>query len=173
MSAIDILREKGLKKSAQRISIINILLDKQIPLTESDIEVEMGDMYDRITFYRTIQTLLEKGVIHRITIDSTTVKYALNTAQSHSHIHFYCKMCHAVTCFKEIPIEIVFDVLVLVIGGIISLRAKDNFQKRYWGAISFCIGLVFLWENAGWLTIVSETPAYRFSDLLNMEKMLK
>ena len=79
MSAIDILREKGLKKSAQRISIINILLDKQIPLTESDIEVEMGDMYDRITFYRTIQTLLEKGVIHRITIDSTTVKYALNT----------------------------------------------------------------------------------------------
>ena len=71
------------------------------------------------------------------------------------------------------PIEIVFDVLVLVIGGIISLRAKDNFQKRYWGAISFCIGLVFLWENAGWLTIVSETPAYRFSDLLNMEKMLK
>ena len=105
MSAIDILREKGLKKSAQRISIINILLDKQIPLTESDIEVEMGDMYDRITFYRTIQTLLEKGVIHRITIDSTTVKYALNTAQSHSHIHFYCKMCHAVTCFKEIPLQ--------------------------------------------------------------------
>lgn len=80
MSAIDILREKGLKKSAQRISIINILLDKQIPLTESDIKAEMGDMYDRITFYRTIQTLLEKGVIHRITIDSTTVKYALNTA---------------------------------------------------------------------------------------------
>lgn len=70
-------------------------------------------------------------------------------------------------------IEIVFDMLVLVIGGIIALRAKDNFQKRYWGAISFCIGLVFLWENAGWLTIVSETPAYRFSDLLNMEKMLK
>lgn len=54
MSAIDILREKGLKKSAQRISIINILLDKQIPLTESDIKAEMGDMYDRITFYRTI-----------------------------------------------------------------------------------------------------------------------
>lgn len=70
-------------------------------------------------------------------------------------------------------IEIVFDMLVLVIGGIIALGAKDNFQKRYWGVISFCIGLVFLWENVGWLTIVSETPAYRFSDLLNMEKMLK
>lgn len=70
-------------------------------------------------------------------------------------------------------IEIVFDMLVLVIGGFIALGAKDNFQKRYWGVMSFCIGLVFLWENVGWLTIVSETPAYRFSDLLNMEKMLK
>ena len=61
MSAIDILREKGLKKSAQRISIINILLDKQIPLTESDIKAEMGDMYDRITFYRTNTNTVGKG----------------------------------------------------------------------------------------------------------------
>lgn len=38
MSAIDILREKGLKKSAQRIAIISILLDKRFPLTESDIK---------------------------------------------------------------------------------------------------------------------------------------
>ena len=34
MSAIDILREKGLKKSAQRIAIISILLDKRFPLTD-------------------------------------------------------------------------------------------------------------------------------------------
>lgn len=105
MSAIDILRGKGLKKSAQRIAIINILQDKQIPLTESDIKLEMGDMYDRITFYRTIQVLLENNIIHRITIDNVTVKYALNNAQNHSHIHFFCKTCHSVTCLKDIPLQ--------------------------------------------------------------------
>ena len=105
MSAIDILKEKGLKKSAQRIAIISILLDKQIPLTESDIKAEMGDMYDRITFYRTIQTLLETNIIHRITVDNITVKYALNNAKSHSHIHFYCKVCHSVTCLEDIPLQ--------------------------------------------------------------------
>lgn len=105
MSAIDILRGKGLKKSAQRIAIIKILLDKQIPLTESDIKVEMGDMYDRITFYRTIQVLLENHIIHRITIDNVTVKYALNNTQYHSHIHFFCKICHSVTCLKDIPLQ--------------------------------------------------------------------
>ena len=105
MNAIDILREKGLKKSAQRIAIISILLDKRIPLAESNIKEEMGDMYDRITFYRTIQTLLETNVIHRITIDNTTVKYALNNAKNYSHIHFYCKSCHSVTCFEDIPLQ--------------------------------------------------------------------
>ena len=105
MSAIDILRGKGLKKSAQRIAIISILLDKQIPLTESNIKEEMGDMYDRVTFYRTIQTLLENNIIHRITIDNVTVKYALNNSQNHSHIHFYCKICHSVTCFEDIPLQ--------------------------------------------------------------------
>lgn len=33
--------------------------------------------------------------------------------------------------------------------------------------------MVFMWENIGWLTIVTETPEYRFTDLLNIEKMLK
>ena len=105
MSAIDILREKGLKKSAQRIAIISILLDKRFPLTESDIKEEMGDMYDRITFYRTIQTLLEANIIHRITIDNVTARYALNNSPNHSHIHFYCKICHSVTCFEDIPLQ--------------------------------------------------------------------
>lgn len=72
-----------------------------------------------------------------------------------------------------LSVEIAFDLLVLIIGGILAVRAKDNLQKRYWGIIAFCIGLVFLWENIGWLRIVSETPAYRFTDLLSMEKMLK
>ena len=94
MSAIDILREKGLKKSAQRIAIISILLDKRFPLTESDI-----------TFYRTIQTLLEANIIHRITIDNVTARYALNNSPNHSHIHFYCKICHSVTCFEDIPLQ--------------------------------------------------------------------
>ncbi len=105
MSAIDILREKGLKKSAQRIAIISILQDKQIPLTESDIKEEMGDMYDRITFYRTMQVLLENDIIHRITVDNVTVKYALNNAKNHNHIHFYCKICHSVICFEDIPLQ--------------------------------------------------------------------
>ncbi len=72
-----------------------------------------------------------------------------------------------------LSIEIAFDLLTLLIGCLLVFRAKDNHLKRYWGLIAAGIGLVFLWENIGWLTIVTETPTYRFTDLLSIEKMLK
>lgn len=72
-----------------------------------------------------------------------------------------------------LSIEIAFDLLTFLIGGLLVFRAKDNLLKRYWGLIAAGIGLVFLWENIGWLTIVAETPAYRFTELLSIEKMLK
>ncbi|MDR1370172.1 MAG: transcriptional repressor [Dysgonamonadaceae bacterium] len=106
MNIVDILRNKGLKKTIQRVMLINILQKSDVSLTENEIKSEMGDLYDRITFYRTVQTLLEAGIIHRITVDNITVKYALNHLdQEHSgnHIHFFCRVCHSVTCLEDVP----------------------------------------------------------------------
>lgn len=102
MNASDILKSKGIKKSAQRIAIINILQQCYIPMAESEIKDKLGDIYDRITFYRTIQTLLSAGIIHRVVIDNLTVKYAFNEEQDHDHVHFFCKVCGEVTCWRDI-----------------------------------------------------------------------
>ncbi|MDR2954293.1 MAG: transcriptional repressor [Prevotella sp.] len=102
MNAIELLKSKGLKKTAQRIIFINILQKNVVALTEDDIKHEMGDLYDRITFYRTIQTLLDSDLIHRITIDNRTIKYALNEVSLYgkNHSHFFCKKCCGVTCIE-------------------------------------------------------------------------
>jgi Fur family ferric uptake transcriptional regulator len=105
MNAIDILKNKGLKKTAQRVMLINLLQKTGISLTEGEIKSEMGDLYDRITFYRTVQTLLDANIIHRITVDNITVKYALNHSDEQhtgNHIHFFCKQCHSVTCLENV-----------------------------------------------------------------------
>ena len=106
MNAIELLKSKGLKKTAQRIMLINLLKNNKIALTEEDIKSKMGDLYDRITFYRTIQTLLNSDLIHSITIDNKTVKYALNDMSLHgsNHGHFFCKKCHQITCLGNLPI---------------------------------------------------------------------
>ena len=105
MDAVEMLRSKGLKKTAQRIVLINILQRKNIALTESDIKSEMGELYDRITFYRTVQTLIDATVIHRIIVDNKMVKYALSdtVSENKNHSHFFCKKCHSVTCLENIP----------------------------------------------------------------------
>ena len=107
MNASEILKHNGLKKSAQRIAVINILQKHIIPLSEDEIKEEMGEIYDRVTFYRTIQALCNAKIIHRIIVDKTCVEYALNTEEDahHSHIHFYCTVCHSVTCLKNTPIK--------------------------------------------------------------------
>lgn len=108
MNAIELLKSKGLKKTAQRIMLINILQKAPIALTESDVKLEMGDLYDRITFYRTVQILLDADIIHRITVDNTIIKYALNTLhttrQEMDHAHFFCKNCHSVICIGDMPL---------------------------------------------------------------------
>lgn len=103
MNAIELLKSKGLKKTAQRVMLINILQKQAVALTEDDIKREMGDLYDRITFYRTVQTLLDADLIHRITVDNKTIKYALNEICSHgkNHFHFFCKKCYSVTCLED------------------------------------------------------------------------
>lgn len=72
-----------------------------------------------------------------------------------------------------LSVELFFDLVACILGGILICHAGDNYPKLYWGIIALCIGMVFMWENIGWLTIVTETPEYRFTDLLNIEKMLK
>ncbi len=106
MNATDILKGKGLKKSAQRVAVINILQKSMTPMTEDEIKTEMGEMYDRVTFYRTMQALCSAEIVHRIVIDNTTLEYALNTAEkgNRSHVHFFCISCHSAICLKDVPV---------------------------------------------------------------------
>ena len=70
----------------------------------------------------------------------------------------------------HLSIELTLDLIALIIGIILIIRAKDNYPKLYWGIIATGIGIMFSWENIGWLTIVTDTPEYNFTELLNIEK---
>lgn len=111
MTSAEILLLHHLRKTPSRLAIVQHLLVSDFPQSESEIHVKMQDAYDRITFYRSIQTLMEAGVVHRIVADNTTVRYALNQCSQHlhehhnDHVHFYCKQCGRVECLKEVAIQ--------------------------------------------------------------------
>ena len=109
MNASEILKHHEVKKTLARIAIINALQTQKYPLSENDIKEFMSDMYDRVTFYRNIQTLTSAGIIHKIVADNTTIRYALNCCEmGHKHLidhaHFFCETCHQVFCLEQVKI---------------------------------------------------------------------
>lgn len=75
--------------------------------------------------------------------------------------------------FYHLTIELIFDIIAIVMGVTLIIRPADNRPKFYWGIIAASIGVVFTWENIGWLLIRNDNPTYEYTDILNIEKMLK
>lgn len=107
MNATILLHHHELKKTPVRLGIINALQQSEKPLAESDIKEVLGDIYDRVTFYRSIQTLILSGIVHRIVADNTTIRYALKYSadgnkRKTDHAHFFCRHCNAVICLNDV-----------------------------------------------------------------------
>lgn len=100
VNAEHILKAHGLKNTGCRKHIVNELLTKGVALSEHEIKEVLPDLFDRVTFYRSLKTLEEKGIIHRIILHDASVKYALNDKLLYPevHPHFHCTECDNVTC---------------------------------------------------------------------------
>jgi len=107
LNPVEILHGHRLKKTAARMGIIGALQESEIPLSENDMKEKMRELYDRVTFYRNVQTLSEAGIIHRIVADNVTIRYALNindkdNKKESEHAHFFCQQCNAVICLDDV-----------------------------------------------------------------------
>ena len=104
MNAEQILKQHGIKKTVCRKCIIDKLIESDdTALTENEIKDAFLDLFDRVTFYRSLKTLEEAKVIHRIVLNNTIVKYALTSqlVLSKIHPHFHCTYCDKVTCLDS------------------------------------------------------------------------
>ena len=96
-------RQHGLRRTDCRMAVVGCLEAHATALSAQSLREEIGEIYDRTTFYRTLLTLEERGVIHRIVADSEVVKYALNVRRdlTEQHAHFYCDGCKQVWCLTQ------------------------------------------------------------------------
>lgn len=96
-----ILNKHELKNTGCRKFILNELLQSNTALSENEMKASFPDLFDRVTFYRTLKTLEEKNIIHKIILNDNTVKYALTHHQHENeqlHSHFHCEKCDDVLC---------------------------------------------------------------------------
>src|SRR5215207_7559804 len=126
----DILHRRQLSSTESRRKILTLFLNCGDALTHGDIEKEVGEKYDRVTIYRTLQTFEEKGIIHSIPTADNAIRYALckECEEGHhhdDHVHFICTNCEKTICLDdvvspniELPKGYVADNVQVVIHGL-------------------------------------------------------
>lgn len=73
----------------------------------------------------------------------------------------------------ELIIELIVDLMAVCLGVFLMCQPRDNYLRFHWGLIVTLIGLVFIWENVEWISILRYNSTYEFTDILCIEKMLK
>jgi Fur family ferric uptake transcriptional regulator len=126
----EILRRKHLSVTDSRKKILSLFLNTKDALAHGDIEKKAGEKFDRVTVYRTLQTFVEKGIIHTIPTPDNSIRYALckECEEGHhhdEHVHFVCTNCGRTICLDdvvspkmELPEGYVAQEVQVVINGI-------------------------------------------------------
>lgn len=129
----EILQRKHLSVTDSRKKILTLFLCSADALAHGDIEKKAGEKFDRVTIYRTLQTFVEKGIVHTIPTTDNTIRYALckDCTESHhhdDHVHFVCSNCNKTICLDDIvspKIELPTDFIAKNVQVVINGICKD------------------------------------------------
>src|SRR5262245_16155118 len=104
----ELLKRNNLSVTGSREKILSFFLTENGALAHWDTENRAGERFDRVTVYRTLQTFVEKGIIHAIPTADNSILYALckdDCSEGHHHdhhIHFQCTRCLNTYCLDKV-----------------------------------------------------------------------
>ena len=104
----ELLKRNRLSVTGSRKKILQLFLEEKGALAHGDIEKKAAEKFDRVTVYRTLQTFVDKGIIHTIPTDDNSIRYALcrdTCSEGHHHdhhVHFVCNRCNTAYCLDDV-----------------------------------------------------------------------
>lgn len=106
LEVAQILKEKGVRVTQNRVELLNVLNDAGHPLNQKEIEERLSVTPDRVTLYRNLRFFVDNKIIHKIEVNGSLTSYSFNRihfdeAHSAEHLHFYCSICHKVICMPQ------------------------------------------------------------------------
>ncbi|WP_447641440.1 MULTISPECIES: Fur family transcriptional regulator [Chitinophagaceae] len=105
-----VLKSSRLSVTETRTAVLELFLRATGALSHAAIEKATKAKFDRVTIYRTLQSFLEKGIIHTIPTDDNSIQYALckgECSEGHhhdNHVHFICKACGTTYCLDHVEV---------------------------------------------------------------------
>lgn len=104
----EVLREHGVKPTANRLLVARALDDSRRPLSLAELE-ERLETLDRSSIFRVLTLFRDQHLVHVIEGGREGALYELCQSHDHAmdddrHAHFYCESCHRTFCLEDIPV---------------------------------------------------------------------
>lgn len=108
----NILNEKGVKPTSNRILVLKEIIKASHPVSLADLEAMLEFSMDKASIFRVLELFSKKDIVHVIEDGSRSLKYELcQSSSNHSiydqHVHFYCVNCKEIYCFNTVSVPLI------------------------------------------------------------------
>lgn len=102
-----LIRDLGLRVTAPRLAVLQVLAEAERPLSHSEVVLRLGDdaVWDRATVYRNLVALVGVNLVRVASHAGGVCRYEAVTGEAHlAHPHFLCGDCGSVSCLPDTEI---------------------------------------------------------------------
>jgi Fur family ferric uptake transcriptional regulator len=105
-----LLTSADLEITENRLQVLTVVGNNSYPLSAGDIyrTLERSCTINRVTVYRILDLLVERGIVDRISTGGRAFYYGLAPNDHHRpHPHFYCTRCGQMDCLtpESLPVD--------------------------------------------------------------------
>ena len=129
-----ILRQSGLRATAGRIRLLEVLSAEELPVTVEKLERKLAGHLDMVNLYRALEALREARIVDRMDLQHGHAHYELIIGRPHHH-HAVCRSCGTI---EDVEIPHVAEP-----EKIAQLQAKkfsviDSYTLEFFGLCTNC-----------------------------------
>ena len=107
IQANEMLKAAKLYRTKPRVAILKVLLKARKPLSQDQIARRCGKKhFDKVTIYRTLESLLKVGLTHKAFMDKRASHFELanHCTEKQCHPHFICTNCGNTHCLMDMSL---------------------------------------------------------------------
>jgi len=131
------LEASGLGHTPNRQRVLEVIGNNSSPLSAQQIfdTLSRTDTINRVTVYRILELLVDKGLVDRINGGGRSFVYGLAPNENHpAHPHFYCKSCGNLECLNPQSLNVDLQHMQRTFAGLI-----ENVEVRVDGVCKNCL----------------------------------
>lgn len=102
-----LIRSRGERLTTPRARVLAVLLGADAALSHHEVEALLRPIgaVDRVTVYRVLEWLVERGLAHRVAGEDRTWRFrASPRPDSAPHAHFTCTQCGRTVCLESVAV---------------------------------------------------------------------